>query len=347
MKRRSLRIALSLALSAVCLYLAVRGVNWDETLAALAGARYLMILPISVTGIYILYVRAQRWRFFLRKLGHPAMRTLVAATNIGFMSNMVLPLRAGEVIRPVLASRRERLPLSGVLATVFLERLFDMFTVLLFLGLTLALLPVSDRVRGWGITVTIGSLVVAAGLAFTGWQRERVLVFVRRILPLLPTTLRQPLDNFATGFLRALSVLDSPMAFLRASGISLYIWTLIGTTNALGLLAFDLPVPLVLGAIAITPIVSLAVSVPSAPGFIGAYQLGCILSLAIFGVNESRAIAYSIVMNLTTFLACVSAGMYSLWSEGLTFAEIEAASEESEDEKDRKDPEDPDVDARG
>jgi len=327
-KSRSVRILLSLVISAVCLWLAVRGVDWNETLKALADARYLMILPITVVGIYILYVRAQRWRFFLRKLGHPGMRTLVAATNIGFMSNMVLPLRAGEVIRPVLASRRERLPLSGVLATVFLERLFDMFAVLFLLGLAMALLPVSETVRTWGVYVSAGAIAVGVVLGFAAWQRERVLAILRRLLVFLPEALRQPLDNIASNFLRALSVLDSPGAFLRASAVSLYIWTLIGVTNALGLLAFDLPVPLVAGAIAITPIVSLAVSVPSAPGFIGAYQLGCILALAIFGVNESRAIAYSIVMNLTTFLACVGAGMYSLWSEGLSFQEIEAASED-------------------
>lgn len=322
MKRRSVRIAVSLVISAVCLLLAVRGVDWNETLHALAGARYYMVAPISCLGIFILYVRAQRWRFFLRKLGQPRMRTLVAATNIGFMGNMVLPLRAGEVIRPVLASRREQLPLSGVLATVFLERLFDMFSVLLLLGLAMSLLPVSDRIRGWGVSVTSGAVVVALGLAFAGWQQVRVLELFRRLLKRLPSRTHEPLDSFASGFLRALSVLDSPGAFLRASLFSLYIWSLIGVTNVLGLLAFDLPVPFFFGAIAITPIVSLAVSVPSAPGFIGAYQLGCILSLAIFGVNESRAIAYSILMNLTTFLACTSAGTYSLWSEGLSFQDL-------------------------
>lgn len=323
MKSRSLRIALSVGLSAVFLALAVRGVDWDETLRTLADARYFMVLPIIAVGIYILYVRAQRWHFFLRKLGHPGMRTLVAATNIGFMGNMVLPLRAGEVIRPLLASRRERLPLSGVLATVFLERLFDMFAVLFLLGLTMALMPVSDRVRGWGVSVTVGSLAVAAGMAIAAWQQAWVMVLYRRLVRVLPAALHQRLDPLAADFFRALSVLDSPGAFLRASVISLYIWALIGVTNALGLLAFDLPVPLVFGAIAITPIVSLAVSVPSAPGFIGAYQLGCVLALAIFGVNESRAIAYSIVMNATTFVACTGAGLYSLWSEGMSLHDIE------------------------
>jgi glycosyltransferase 2 family protein len=327
-KNRSLRIALSLLISAACLYFVARGVDWNETFTTLADSRWWMVGPISMVGVFILYVRAQRWRFFLRKLGHPRMRTLVAATNIGFMGNMVLPLRAGEVIRPVLASRREQLPLSGVLATVFLERIFDMFSVLLLLGLTMTLLPVSDRVRGWGVSVTAGAVIVALGLGFAGWQQKFVLDLFRRVLRLVPARVHEPLENFATGFLRALSVLDSPGAFVRAIAFSLYIWALIGLTNALGLLAFDLPVPLLFGAIAITPILSLAVSVPSAPGFLGAYQLGCVLALAIFGVNESRAIAYSILMNFTTFLACTGAGTYSLWSEGLSFKDMDPPAED-------------------
>lgn len=329
MKSRRLRIALSLALSAICLGLAVRGVDWNETLAALANAQYLMIIPITAAGIFTLYARAQRWRFFLRKLGQPGMRTLVAATNIGFMANMVLPLRAGEVIRPVLASRRERLPLSGVIATVLLERVFDIFCVLLLLGLTMIVLPVSDRVRDWGVAATGGAIMVAGALAIAGWQKVRVLNLFRLALQLIPARAHEPLENFATGFLQALSVLDSPVAFLRAVVLSLYIWALICLTNAFGLLVFDLPVPLLFGAVAITPILSLAVSVPSAPGFIGAFQLGCILALALFGVNESHAIAYSIVMNFTMILTFTGAGTYSLWSEGLSFRQIEAVSEET------------------
>ena len=51
-----------------------------------------------------------------------------------------------------------------------------------------------------------------------------------------------------------------------------------------------------------TAIVAIAVSVPSAPGYIGAFQLGCVLGLAIFGIPESEAIAYSIVLHLTQFV---------------------------------------------
>ena len=85
--------------------------------------------------------------------------------------------------------------------------------------------------------------------------------------------------------------------------------------------------PTVLDAIAMTVVVAIAVSVPSAPGFIGALQLGCVLALAIFGISESQAIAYSIVAHVTQFVGTVGAGLYSLWRENMTLREVEEVSE--------------------
>src|SRR5207244_4063072 len=99
---RTGRIVVSIVFSVGFLGFAVWGVNWREAAAALAKAHYLYVLPMAAVSLWTLYIRAQRWRVLLRPVGTPAMRTLVAATNIGFMANMVLPFRMGEVIRPVL-----------------------------------------------------------------------------------------------------------------------------------------------------------------------------------------------------------------------------------------------------
>ena len=79
-----------------------------------------------------------------------------------------------------------------------------------------------------------------------------------------------------------------------------------------------------------TALVAIAVSVPSAPGFIGSFQLGCVLGLAIFSVAESRALAFSIVVHLTQFVGVIGAGLYSLWVEGISLREVEA-SEQGDD----------------
>jgi uncharacterized protein (TIRG00374 family) len=337
---RTLRIVLSVTISAVFLGFAIRKVDWGEAAAALAAAHYVYVLPMFGVTIWTLYIRAQRWRILLRPVGTPAMRTLVSATNIGFMANMVLPLRVGEVIRPVLVSRKENEPLSGILATVVLERIFDMFTILFLFGVAASLVAVSDQVRQWGYYLSGLAAAVAAAVIIVRWQEALALRMLQLALRPLPAAIAAPVDNFFRGFVQALETLQSPLTFVQLLGWSLYLWLVIAAIYLLGILAFDIPAPLLVGSITVSAIaellvasitvsaiVAIAVSVPQAPGYIGSFQLGCTLSLAIFNVSQSHAIAYSIVSHLTQFAAVVAAGLYSLAREGMTMRQLEAVSE--------------------
>ncbi len=324
---RTVRIALSVAISALFLGFAVRGVDWSKAGAALAGAHYLYVVPILAITVWSLYIRAQRWRILLRPIGTPAMRTLVAATNIGFMANMVLPLRIGEVVRPVLLSRKEKEPLGGILATIVLERIFDMFAILFLFGVSAATVSVSDAVRQWGYRLCGLAVLIGAAVAFIRWQEALALRLLHYVLRPLPTRLAEPVDHFSRGFVQALEILDSPLTFVQLLGWSLYLWLVISAIYLCGVLAFELPVPLIVGSIVVTAIIAIAVSAPSAPGYIGAFQVGCTLSLAIFGVSESDAFAYSIVLHVTQFVGVVGAGLYSLAREGMTLGQLEKVSE--------------------
>jgi hypothetical protein len=320
-KSRVLRIGISVAISTVFLALAVRNVRWSEALAALQEANYLYIPPLMAVGVLTLYTRAQRWRVFLKPIGVPPIRLLFHATNIGFMANMLLPLRAGEVVRPVLASRQAGLPLGGVLATILLERIFDMFTVLLLFGLSVMVVPLSEQAMRWGLTLTALAVAVGVCIGLLRWQENLALGVIRRLCDLLPGRIGGPAYGFVAGFVKALEIVGSPSDFARAFAWSLYLWLIIAVLNALGLAAFHLPVQ---SALVVTAIVAIAVSVPSAPGYIGSFQLGCVVSLAMYSVPESKALAFSIVHHLAQFVVTVGAGLYSLWSENLTLREVES-----------------------
>jgi len=326
-KRRSLRIASSVAISAIFLWIAARGVDWSEAARALAEAHYLAVPPMLAITVWTLLIRAQRWRLLLRPVGNPGLLSLVTATNIGFMANMVLPLRIGEVVRPVLVTRRANLPLSGVLATVVLERIFDMFTIVLLFGVAAAFVPVSEQVRSWGLRLTAVAGAFGGGVALMRWQERRTLGVLRLALRFAPAAVRGPGERFLSGFVQALEVLNSPWMFLRVLAWSLFLWLVITSIYAVGFYAFDLRIPVILGSIAVNAVIAIAVSVPSAPGYVGAFQLGCILGLGLFGVSEGRAMAYSIVLHAAQFVGVVGAGVYSLWTEGLSLREIERASE--------------------
>lgn len=324
---RSVRIALSVAVSILFLWLAVQGVDWGELRTALARAHYVWILPIFPLIIATLVVRGLRWQVLLQPVGRPPLRTLIAATNIGFTANMLLPLRVGEVIRPLLVSRKENLPLGSVLATILLERIFDMFTILFLfgvssVGMASAGVAVSEDVQNWGVRLGVLALLLGGGVVFVRWQEQLALRIAETVLKPLPLKLSKPIDDFFRGFVRALEVLASPLDFLRLLGWSLCLWLVITAMYLFGLLAFDIQAPLFMGAVVVTVIVAIAISAPSAPGYIGAFQLGCILSLSMFGVDKTDALAYSIVEHVTQFIAVVLCGVYSLAREGMTLRQI-------------------------
>ena len=324
---RSVRIVLSIVLSLLFLAFAVQGVDWRLVGAALAEARYVWVLPVFPLTLWSLYIRGQRWRVLLRPVGSPSLSTLVAATNIGFMANMVLPLRAGEVIRPLLVARKEKQPLSGILATILLERIFDMFTILFLFGIAAASLPISEAVRQWGLRLLSVAVLIGGGVAVVRWQEKLALKILDFVLKPFPAKLSEPVGHFFRGFVQALEVLASPLDFIQILAWSLLLWLVISAVYWCGLLAFQLPVPLVLGAIVVTADVAIAVSMPSAPGYVGAIQVGCVLSLAIFQVSESDAIAYSIVIHVSQFFSVVACGLYSLTREGMSLRQIEQVSE--------------------
>lgn len=327
MNRRSVRIALSVAISAVFLAFAVRGVDWREAAAAMAAANYGWVLLMLPVTFWSLLIRAQRWRVFLHAVGVPPLRPLVSATNIGFMANMVLPLRIGEVVRPVLLSRRAELPLSGVFASVLLERIFDMFTILFLFGVSASLVTVSDQIRQWGWMLTALAVGVAAVIVGIRLQEGPALRLARWVSDRLPPRLGHHAYGFAAGFVKALEMLDSPMAYVRAFGWSLYLWLTISLVYVFGFWGFHMDVEVLRGALVLTTLVAIAVSVPSAPGFIGSFQLGCVLGLRIFGIPESPALAFSIVIHLTQFVAVIGAGLYSLWTENISLREVEAVEQ--------------------
>src|ERR1051326_4196663 len=81
-----------------------------------------------------LAIRAWRWQYLLEPLGTAPFGSAFRATAVGFAASSVLPERAGEGIRPPFLQRQERMSATGAFATIILERVLDMVTVLVLLA---------------------------------------------------------------------------------------------------------------------------------------------------------------------------------------------------------------------
>src|ERR1700751_228295 len=163
-KKRALLTGFALAVLAVLVYAQVRtwkNFDWELFLSQTHNVRKFRILH-GIALIYIGYVlRAVRGKIFLRPVRpNAATVRLIAPTIIGF-TGLALLGRPGELIRPYLIAKQEKLPFSSQLAVWAVERIFDIgaFTFLLVLAAFFATAP--KRLAYYGSFREVG-------LAFTG-----------------------------------------------------------------------------------------------------------------------------------------------------------------------------------
>jgi uncharacterized protein (TIRG00374 family) len=262
-----------------------------------------------------MWLRAIRWKVMLDPIGKVPLPKVYASTMIGFMANNVLPFRLGEFVRPYSVGAISKISRSAALATIALERVFDMLALLFFLVWILIALP-SLAAVDWLDNVGYLALGVSVLAALRRWP-ERSRKVVERILAFFPKKIfglgLEIFGKFVTG----LSVMGSGAGVLYLSFLSLVIWALSAFNSYFMLLAFDLH----LGPLAWFTwlvVVALGIMLPAAPGFIGTYQAFTVLSLALFGVSKELALAVSVVTHAMQFLPITLAGLYHLRKEHLS-----------------------------
>ena len=134
------RLALGGVLALVLLYFFLRGVGWTQIVTVLRSADRVDLGLVVVFTVLLYVFRAWRWGYLLAPLARVPFWRLFSATVVGFMTGLVVP-RAGEVVRPFLVARRHDVPTSAGFATIILERLIDLITVLCLFFVYLYVFP--------------------------------------------------------------------------------------------------------------------------------------------------------------------------------------------------------------
>lgn len=98
--------------------------------------------------------------------------------------------------------------------------------------------------------------------------------------------------------------------------------------NAL-LFIFDLNHSVIL-AVTLGVFVALAVALPSAPGFVGVFQVGCVAATSLFSYPLAAAQVYSLVVHALTFILLITVGFWLLSVHDLNLFELKKAAEEGQ-----------------
>ena len=316
------KVWLGVAVSAVLLWVAVRGVSLDEVLQQLRQVRPAWLVPVLASIFLRFWLTAVRWQLLLRPVKRIGVHRLFAITMIGFMANNVLPARLGEFVRAYALGRSEALPPSLSFATIVIERIFDGFTLLVFLVGGLSFLQPSRTLLWAAGLMCVLYAGVLGGLVVL--RTGRGLGLLTGALDRLPGRLAGPARRLLESFRAGLDVLSDVRALLLTALLSIVIWVVNAAGVEATFRAFTLDLPpyasfLLLGTIAV------ALVLPSAPGYVGPFQAGTVQGLAMVGVARDTALSLSIVYHLANYIPITVVGLAYLSALNLTLGELRTA----------------------
>jgi glycosyltransferase 2 family protein len=316
----------------VCLGLAFYQVNLQELLGALAGADYRLIVPAMLLWLLGYCIRTLRWRTLLAgsKVGSPV--SLFGVLMVGFATNNLLPARLGELARAYLLRRQTGLRKTFVLASIFLERIFDGLALVAMLVILSALI----ELPGWGREVELAASLLFVGVALG----VTVLLYrsdlVARLVEIVARPLPRRIGTFAVGafgaFVSGLGSMRRPDVVIGSSVLSVVVWCIEWAAYIVVASAFSLgltPGQLAAACAFLLVVVNLGIMLPAAPGYVGTFQFFAVSALAVWGVPREPALAVAIVAHLAQYVLVTAIGLVFFSREHLSLRTVAAVSRES------------------
>ena len=322
LRQHPLKFILSFGVSAFLIWFVFKDLDWQGFILALEDISASYILLGAALLIYSVWVRAQRWKILISPQGPSKTKDLFDALLVGYLGNDVLPFRLGEVLRAALAARKTKILISGIGATILVDRVLDMLSFLIIAACFYMFYPIAD----WAQTVAIigfSALIIFLGLAiFMRGQREKLFGWIESWSRRKAEAGKIKMAGHVLSLFKGIETIWQMPQPVRVVLYTVWLWILYILITALGLAAFHFdftPTEFFMASMVLLTFTTISLSIPSAPGFVGTYHGAVVAALALVGVANTPAQAFAIVFHLLNYLAMAIPGAIIFFRTGLKF----------------------------
>jgi uncharacterized protein (TIRG00374 family) len=326
------KVGIGLVVSALGVWLSMRDVRPAEVVEALGQANYAGFAAAMALTLLAFLIRAIRWRSLLSTPRPVGYDSLFSATMIGFMANNMLPLRLGEFVRAWALARREKLSKTTVLATVVVERVVDMLSLLAILGIALLVHPIAHSSRAWDLTrkgaMALVTLSVGLTLFVVFLERKPDLMraLIARIAARLPERVGEKGVKALERFVEGLGLFRDLPRLLWVFLLSFLMFAVVIVGLQVSMWSLDIHLPWHAG-LTMLVITAIGIMVPAAPGYIGTMNVACVAGLALFSVGKASAVPFSWFYWASQWIPVTLVGLFYLRREGLSLRRLGEAEE--------------------
>lgn len=321
MKSHASKIGLLLSVGALALLFS--RVSFRDLGASLAAADPAWLAASFAIFFVMFVVRALRWATLL---GGTPLGTTWHANVIGYMINILLPLRLGELARAYVIGKKTEVRMARALSAVVVERIIDLASVLVLFAIFARRVPMREsftRAATLGsvfviVCVAVAALVVAKGEAVEAALRPRL---ERKAGAASADRWLGRLRDVREGF----KAVGSAPRLLHALGLTVVVWAATIASAAACMRAF-LPTDLDRSGLVVV-MANLGGALPAAPGGLGIVQGFATSALVVpYGIPEGTALAFVLVWSLGQQLVLVALGALSLGRVGMRWDDIRAGA---------------------
>lgn len=342
------RYGLQLLTLAIVIYALIFLVKFNRLVEAFTNVAWVFVLLALLANFASIMLKVASWKLIFDYTFEGIKgrwRDLTSALMIGFLVNLVIPARVGELARAFVITRRQSLrgqPVSRstVFGTIVLERVFD--------GVALAMIVIYGIVHmdmpGWADKGAIVLLTICFFFALVmivlEIKREKLQKSAEQTRASLeekhhPQWQRLGLRLFGViaRFSEGQKVLRNPGRVVAICCSTAASWMSQLIAVYFSLCAFHLERIGILGALLLLILINVAGALPATPGNVGVFQLATVIPLtATYGVSTTKAIAFSVGLQMIEGSIGLGGGSICLLREGLKFKQVRSGARELEEE---------------
>jgi uncharacterized protein (TIRG00374 family) len=327
--KRLIFLLIGILISVVSLYFAFKDFDLGQVWDAIGRVRLEFFLLLIVPYIATFMTKVWRWRVMFHPDEQRVSQSLLFSALM--ISYIPLPFRAGEVARGVVASTRSGIPAPRVFSTIVVEKVLDILTLLLFLGISLPFVSLPRELQGPAIllggVVLVMTLVLLA-LVLRPRLARRV---IHAIAARLPARFGPRIETAGDQVLQGLAPLSNPPIALRLGMWSLATWIVNIFAVYLMMLAFNVTVT-PMAAVVLVVVTNLSMAIPSAPGYVGPFEFAVVSVLGLLNVPTAQAQTFALIYHFVGLVPVAVMGVIAAIQQGVGMAAFRRAEDERSQE---------------
>jgi len=318
---KTVKFSIGLLFSILGMLYAFRQFNWTEFIESLQGVKYRYLIGSMTLQLTAVWLRAVRWKWLLVPIKNVPVWTTFNATIIGYFGNSVLPVRMGEVLRAYIVANNSALSVAQVIGSLIVERMLDVLGVVIFALIFLFNFEIIF-IPKWFILIIVMTTVVLFGILFLISSEKIKWDFIKKRKKIFKSKIGSKIYISFKNIIKGLSVINHAPNKIGVYGFILVLWAMYYLSFIFVVKSVNLGLNWVDSGVLFI-ILSLAISIPAAPGYIGTYHATCVGALTtIYHIGLSESQAFAVLAHAMMFVPIVIVGAIFFLNNSMKFSKL-------------------------